>query len=96
MEIFRLLAPPGNSGPSRSSACRSSSPPGIGRGGVVVAEIIGRSAGLGDLIQRAADTRNSPLIYAVLMPLGIVPLTLVNPMCGFEVFVAPWRRLEWV
>src|SRR5690606_12621219 len=41
---------------------------GIGRGlvGVIIAEIFGGAKGLGYLIQRAADTFNSALLYAVL------------------------------
>jgi len=71
---------------------------GIGRGliGVVIAEIFGGSKGLGYLISRAADTFNSSLMYAVLILLVIVSLTLVNLTRWLEAYVAPWRRLERV
>jgi len=71
---------------------------GIGRGlvGVIIAEIFGGSRGLGYLIQRAADTFNSSLMYAVLILLVIVSLTLVNLTRWLEAYVAPWRRLERV
>ncbi|MFM9858577.1 ABC transporter permease [Pseudoxanthobacter sp. M-2] len=71
---------------------------GIGRGliGVVIAEIFGGSRGLGYLIQRAADTFNSSLMYAVLMLLVIVSLSLINFTRWLEAYVAPWRRLDRV
>jgi NitT/TauT family transport system permease protein len=71
---------------------------GIGRGliGVVIAEIFGGSRGLGYLIQRAADTFNSSLMYAVLILLVIVSLSLINFTRWLEAYVAPWRRLDRV
>ena len=71
---------------------------GIGRGlvGVIIAEMFGGSEGLGYLIQRAADTFNSSLMYAVLMLLVFVSLTLVNLTRWLEAYVAPWRRLDRV
>jgi ABC-type nitrate/sulfonate/bicarbonate transport system permease component len=69
---------------------------GIGRGlvGVVIAEIFGGSHGLGYLINRSADTFNSALMYAVLLLLVIVSLTLIQFTRWLEAYVAPWRRLE--
>jgi NitT/TauT family transport system permease protein len=69
---------------------------GIGRGlvGVVIAEIFGGSDGLGYLLNRAADTFNSALLYAVLFVLVVVSLTLVQLTRWFENKVAPWRKLE--
>jgi NitT/TauT family transport system permease protein len=69
---------------------------GIGRGliGVIIAEIFGGSKGLGYLIQRAADTFNSALMYAVLFLLVVVSLSLIQVTRWLEAYVAPWRRLE--
>ncbi|WP_161139830.1 ABC transporter permease [Propylenella binzhouense] len=69
---------------------------GIGRGliGVIIAEIFGGSKGLGYLIQRAADTFNSALMYAVLFLLVVVSLTLIQLTRWLEAYVAPWRRID--
>lgn len=69
---------------------------GIGRGliGVIIAEIFGGSKGLGYLIQRAADTFNSSLMYAVLLLLVIVSLSLIQLTRWLEAYVAPWRRID--
>ena len=69
---------------------------GIGRGliGVIIAEIFGGSKGLGYLIQRAADTFNSSLMYAVLLLLVIVSLSLIQFTRWLEAYVAPWRRMD--
>jgi NitT/TauT family transport system permease protein len=71
---------------------------GIGRGlvGVVIAEIFGGSRGFGYLINRAADTFNSALMYAVLFLLVIVSLSLIQFTRWLEAYVAPWRRLDTV
>lgn len=71
---------------------------GIGRGlvGVVIAEIFGGSKGLGYLIQRAADTFNSALMYAVLFLLVVVSLSLIQATRWLEAYVAPWRRIDSV
>ncbi len=69
---------------------------GIGRGlvGVIIAEIFGGSNGLGYLIRRSADTFNSSLMYAVLLVLVIVSLSLVQVTRWLEAYVAPWRRID--
>ena len=69
---------------------------GIGRGlvAVIIAEIFGGSRGLGYLVSRSADTFNSALMYAVLLLLVIVSLSLVQLTRWLEAYVAPWRRLE--
>ena len=71
---------------------------GIGRGliGVIIAEIFGGSKGLGFLIRRAADTFDSALMYAVLLVLVIVSLTLIQATRSLEAYVAPWRRVNSV
>jgi NitT/TauT family transport system permease protein len=69
---------------------------GIGRGlvGVIIAEIFGGARGLGYLVTRSADTFNSSLMYAVLLLLVIVSLTLIQLTRWLEAYVAPWRRIE--
>ncbi len=69
---------------------------GIGRGlvAVIIAEIFGGSRGLGYLVSRSADTFDSALMYAVLLLLVIVSLSLVQLTRWLEAYVAPWRRLE--
>jgi NitT/TauT family transport system permease protein len=69
---------------------------GIGRGliGVIIAEIFGGSHGLGYLVNRSADTFNSPLMYAVLFLLVVVSLTLIQATRWLEAYVAPWRRID--
>lgn len=69
---------------------------GIGRGlvGVIIAEIFGGSNGLGYLVKRSADTFNSSLMYAVLLLLAVVSLTLIQITRWLEAYVAPWRRVE--
>lgn len=69
---------------------------GIGRGliGVIIAEIFGGSNGMGYLVNRAADTFNSALMYAVLFLLVVVSLTLIQLTRWLEAYVAPWRRIE--
>jgi NitT/TauT family transport system permease protein len=69
---------------------------GIGRGliGVIIAEIFGGSRGLGYLIQRSADTFNSSLMYAVLLLLVIVSLSLIQFTRWLEAYVAPWRHMN--
>jgi NitT/TauT family transport system permease protein len=71
---------------------------GIGRGliGVVIAEIFGGSHGLGYLVNRAADTFSSALMYAVLFLLVVVSLTLVQLTRWLEAYVAPWRNIDTV
>jgi NitT/TauT family transport system permease protein len=69
---------------------------GIGRGliGVVIAEIFGGSNGMGYLVNRAADTFNSALMYSVLFLLVVVSLSLIQATRWLEAYVAPWRRIE--
>ncbi|MDO8213595.1 ABC transporter permease [Conexibacter sp. CPCC 206217] len=66
---------------------------GLTRGlvGMVIAEIFGGNNGLGYVIQRAGEQFDSPLLYAALMLLVIVSLTLVQVLRVLEARVAPWR-----
>ncbi len=68
---------------------------GIGRGlvGVVIAEIFGGTRGLGYLIVRSADSFNAALLYAVLLVLVIVSLSLIQFTRWLENYLAPWRRM---
>lgn len=69
---------------------------GIGRGlvAVIIAEIFGGSNGLGFLITRAADTFNSELMYAVLLLLVIISLSLIKITKMLEAHIAPWRQQQ--
>jgi ABC-type nitrate/sulfonate/bicarbonate transport system permease component len=60
--------------------------------GLVIAEIFGGNKGLGYLTKRAAETFNSPLLFAVLLILVIFSLTFVQSIRWLEEKVAPWRN----
>lgn len=60
--------------------------------GLVIAEIFGGNSGLGYLTKRAAETFNSPLLYAVLLLLVIFSLSFVQIIRWIEFKVAPWRN----
>jgi ABC-type nitrate/sulfonate/bicarbonate transport system permease component len=67
---------------------------GLTRGlvGMVIAEIFGGNQGLGYVIQRAGETFESPLLYAALLLLIVISLTLVQTLRWLETRVAPWRQ----
>jgi len=46
------------------------------------------------LVNRASDTFNSALMYAVLLLLVVVSLTLIQITRWLEAYVAPWRRVD--
>jgi ABC-type nitrate/sulfonate/bicarbonate transport system permease component len=60
--------------------------------GLVIAEIFGGNKGLGYLTKRAAETYNSPLLYAVLLILVIFSLSFVQIIRWVEIKAAPWRN----
>lgn len=62
--------------------------------GMLVAEFLGGSQGLGFLIIRASDTFNSALLYAVLFTVVVLALTLIQSSRWIEAKVAPWRSLR--
>lgn len=62
--------------------------------GLVIAEIFGGNSGLGYLTKRAAETFNSPLLYAVLLILVIFSLAFVQGVRWLEIKVAPWRNFQ--
>lgn len=67
---------------------------GLTRGlvGMVIAEIFGGNRGLGYVIQRAGEQFDSALLYAGLLLLVVVSLTLVQLLRVLEARVAPWRN----
>lgn len=67
---------------------------GMSRGlvGMVIAEIFGGNNGLGYLTQRAGETYNSALLYAVLLILVVIALSFVQGVRWLEAKAAPWRN----
>lgn len=61
--------------------------------GLVIAEIFGGNSGLGYLTVRAAESFNSPLLFAVLLLLVVFSLTFVQSVRWLENKVAPWRNV---
>jgi NitT/TauT family transport system permease protein len=69
---------------------------GISRGlvGMLIGELLGGGgAGLGYLLDRAADTFNPQQLYAVLIVLAVMSVGLVQIMRYVEQKVAPWRSI---
>jgi ABC-type nitrate/sulfonate/bicarbonate transport system permease component len=67
---------------------------GIARGlvGMLIGELLGGSGdGLGFLLNRAGDTFNAPLMYAILIILAVMSVGLVQSMNVLERRAAPWR-----
>jgi ABC-type nitrate/sulfonate/bicarbonate transport system permease component len=66
---------------------------GLTRGlvGLVIAEFFGGNNGIGYLIQRAGQSFDSPLLYACLLVLIVISLSLVQSLNWIERKVAPWR-----
>lgn len=70
---------------------------GIARGlvGMLIGELIGGSgSGLGYVLDRAADRFDAPTLFAVLLLLAIMSVTLVQTLRWLERRVAPWRERE--
>jgi NitT/TauT family transport system permease protein len=67
---------------------------GIGRGllGVVVAELFGSRAGLGQLISQSADTFNMPYLFAAVCILAIAGIGMTSMFSWFESKIAPWHQ----
>ncbi len=67
---------------------------GIGRGliGVVVAELFGARAGLGQLISQAADNFNMPDLFAGVAILAIAGIALTAGFEKLEARLLPWRE----
>ena len=66
---------------------------GIGRGliGVVVAELFGARAGLGQLISQSAETFNMPALFAGVTVLAVAGIALTSGFAWLERRLIPWR-----
>lgn len=67
---------------------------GIARGlvGMLIGELVGGSGqGLGYILKRSADSFEAPLMFAVLIILAVVSVSLVQLTRWVEKRVAPWR-----
>ena len=66
---------------------------GIGRGliGVVVAELFGARAGLGQLISQSAETFNMPALFAGVTLLAVAGIALTSGFGWLERRLLPWR-----
>jgi NitT/TauT family transport system permease protein len=67
---------------------------GIGRGliGVVVGELFGARAGLGQLISQSADTFNMPSLFAGVTLLAAAGIILTSAFQKLEEKLLPWRN----
>ncbi len=66
---------------------------GIGRGliGVVVAELFGARAGLGQLISQSAETFNMPALFAGVTLLAVAGIAMTSGFGWLERKLLPWR-----
>lgn len=66
---------------------------GIGRGliGVVVAELFGARAGLGQLISQSAETFNMPALFAGVTMLAAAGIVMTSGFSWLERRLLPWR-----
>jgi NitT/TauT family transport system permease protein len=66
---------------------------GIGRGliGVVVAELFGSRAGLGQLISQSADTFNMPALFAGVAILAAAGIAMTSGFTWLERRLLPWK-----
>jgi NitT/TauT family transport system permease protein len=66
---------------------------GIGRGliGVVVAELFGARAGLGQLISQSSDTFNMPNLFAGVTLLAVAGIAMTSGFGWLEKMLLPWR-----
>lgn len=67
---------------------------GIGRGliGVVVAELFGSRAGLGQLISQSADSFNMPNLFAAVVVLAVAGIVLTAAFGWLEGKLVPWTK----
>jgi NitT/TauT family transport system permease protein len=67
---------------------------GIGRGliGVVVAELFGARAGLGQMISQAAETFNMPNLFAGVTVLAVAGIAMTSGFTWLEQKLLPWRE----
>jgi NitT/TauT family transport system permease protein len=59
--------------------------------GVVVAELFGSRAGLGQLISQSAETFNMPELFAGVIILAIAGITITSAFATFERRVVHWH-----
>jgi len=67
---------------------------GIARGlvGMLIGELLGGGGnGLGFLLQRAGQQFDAPMLYAVLLLLAVMSVSLIQAVRWLEVRAAPWR-----
>ena len=66
---------------------------GIGRGliGVVVAELFGARAGLGQMISQSAETFNMPNLFAGVTVLAVAGIAMTSGFAWLEKKLLPWR-----
>jgi NitT/TauT family transport system permease protein len=67
---------------------------GIARGlvGMLIGELLGGGGnGLGFLLDRAGQQFDAPMLYAVLLLLAVMSVTLIQAMRWLEQHAAPWR-----
>jgi len=60
--------------------------------GAVVGEFVGADRGLGYLINLSKGLFNTPLMFAALITLGIISLSLYSIVTGLEHWLLAWRR----
>ncbi len=60
--------------------------------GAVVGEFVGADRGLGYLINLSKGLFNTPLMFAALIALGIISLSLYSIVTGLEYWLLAWRR----
>jgi NitT/TauT family transport system permease protein len=60
--------------------------------GAVVGEFVGADRGLGYLINLSKGLFNTPLMFAALIALGLISLTLYLLVTGLEHWLLAWRR----
>jgi NitT/TauT family transport system permease protein len=67
---------------------------GIGRGliGVVVAELFGSRAGLGQLISQSADSFNMPSLFAAVVILAVAGIVMTAGFSWLERRLVPWTK----
>jgi len=67
---------------------------GIGRGliGVVVAELFGSRAGLGQLISQSADAFNMPNLFAAVVILATAGIAMTAGFTWLEKRLVPWTK----
>ena len=67
---------------------------GIGRGliGVVVAELFGSRAGVGQLISQSADSFNMPDLFAGVVVLAVAGIVMTAGFGWLERRLVPWTK----